>query len=146
MSEINFLINTTPSGTQVMGHIEAIFNERRKHDPKVPRNRHVTIEARSGDTLIGGAYLIRYLKVLSIESFWVAADNRRQGLGSQLFRQVENVALEFECEAIVGTVSNHEVQALDFWRSVGGVIFAKLDGFADGTEIYYVKGRPRLLP
>ena len=74
---------------------------------------------------------------LHITILWVAEQIRGEGVGSELVRKAEEMALsEGITQAHVETTS---FQALPFYQSVGYEVFAELEGKPSGHTFYYLK-------
>jgi ribosomal protein S18 acetylase RimI-like enzyme len=77
----------------------------------------------------GGTCEIRYL--------WVQAEQRGQGIGSQLLAQAEQEAVRRGCRQIV--LDTHSFQAPGFYLKMGYQIIASHENYPRGYAAYYLR-------
>jgi GNAT superfamily N-acetyltransferase len=96
-----------------------------------------TVEDDSGQ-IAGGLFGKIAYRWLHVEYLIVPHDARRQGLGSQLLDQAEQVARDTHCVGVfLDTLS---FQALPFYRKRGFTVFGELEERGDGPQ-YFLKKR-----
>lgn len=93
--------------------------------------------------VIGGIYFDLIWEWLHIEWLWVDEAHRDRGIGAELLRRAEAVAVER------GITRSHlettSFQAPGFYRKQGYVVFGELEGKPEGHTWYYMK-KDRLAP
>jgi GNAT superfamily N-acetyltransferase len=97
----------------------------------------LTVEDDSG-AIAGGLFGKIAYHWLHVEYLVVPGDARRQGLGSQLMEQAEQVARDHGCLGVfLDTLS---FQALPFYRKRGYTVFGEVEERGDGPQ-YWLKKR-----
>lgn len=91
---------------------------------------HLGVLARSDDELVGGLAGTTARGFLFIELLWVAAGERRAGLGSRLLRAAEREAVARGCHA--AQVETFDFQARPFYERHGYFLVGELAGFPNG--------------
>lgn len=91
------------------------------------------------DELIGGvtiSYYIDYnnIKVAMIKHLWTKIDCQRQGIGSFLMKELENIALKNNCQLLQLNVTNIYIPAVHLYEKSG---FKKLMVYANVPGTYY---------
>jgi GNAT superfamily N-acetyltransferase len=95
------------------------------HDPKT-------------DKTIGGLWGKTDWDWLFIEALVVPDNMRRHGLGSQIMRQAETIAVQRGCSH--AWLETFSFQAPDFYLKQGYTVFGKLDDYPKGsTRIFFRK-------
>lgn len=79
---------------------------------------------------VGGLVGDLYLGWLSIDVLWVAETHRRAGIGSQLLRDAEALALAQGARGVF--LDSFDWQAGDFYLGHGFQVFGQLDDFPTG--------------
>jgi len=87
--------------------------------------------------LVGGAYGHVNWTWLHVALFWIAAAERRRGLGSALLRAIETAAIERGCtQAHLDTFS---YQARPFYERHGYILFAALEDYPPGHQRFFLR-------
>ena len=108
---------------------------RGEHDEEVPLDLYVF----DGDELIAGLTGCTWASWFAIENFWVHADRRGSGLGSQLLAEAERSALERGC--IGARLETWDFQARPFYERHGYTVFGALDDYPPGVTEYHMAKR-----
>ena len=88
--------------------------------------------------LVGG--LISYIdwgRWLYIDTIWIDADYRKQGIGEYLVTSAEQKAINQGIKR--ARLYTFDFQALPFYEKLGYIIYGKLEDFPEGHTIYYLK-------
>jgi GNAT superfamily N-acetyltransferase len=87
--------------------------------------------------LVGGVHGQVNWTWLHVALFWIAAGERRRGLGSSLLRAIETAAIERGCtQAHLDTFS---YQARPFYERHGYVLFAALEDYPPGHQRFFLR-------
>ena len=87
--------------------------------------------------LVGGVHGQVNWTWLHVALFWIAAGERRRGLGSSLLRAIEAAAVEWGCtQAHLDTFS---YQARPFYERHGYALFATLDDYPPGHQRFFLR-------
>ncbi len=93
-------------------------------------------------TVIGGITAGTIFRVMHLEAFWVSKEHRKQGHGSRLVLQAEQIGFEKGC--VASQTQSFSFQAPGFYQKIGYQVLGIYDGYPDGiTEYTLMK---RLLP
>ena len=76
-------------------------------------------------------------KVIYLDILWVDERYRKSGLGSQLLKNLEEIAREEECTLI--HLDTFDFQAKDFYIRHGYELFGTLEDCPEGHCRYYLK-------
>ncbi len=88
--------------------------------------------------LVGG--LISYIdwgQWLYIDTIWVDADYRKQGIGQYLVTSAEQKAKNKGIKRV--KLYTFDFQALPFYEKLGYTVYGKLDDYPEGHTVYYLK-------
>ncbi|KXY27267.1 GNAT family acetyltransferase [Bacillus cereus] len=97
---------------------------------------HVFLRNENG-TVCGGILGEIYANWLEIHTFMMDEDIRKHGYGSKLLLEIEQVAVEKNCDFIkVDTLS---FQALNFYKKHGYQVFGVIDNAGRDYQHYYLK-------
>ncbi|HEX6533035.1 MAG TPA: GNAT family N-acetyltransferase [Gemmatimonadaceae bacterium] len=103
-----------------------------------PDLRPLAVFARDASgKVVGGLLGHTKWRWLYIAKFWLPAELRGRGLGTQLIRAAEEEARSRECEGVA--LDTLEYQALPFYQKNGYELFGVLDGFPPGYKQYFLK-------
>lgn len=95
------------------------------------------VEDKNG-TIIAGILSKMYCwNCLYIDVLWVKEDYRKDGLGSILLKEIENLAREKGCHLI--HLDTFDFQAKDFYIKHGYEVFGTLDECPEGHKRYFLK-------
>jgi len=95
------------------------------------------IKGSNGDILAGINTVLYCWNCLYIDVLWVNETYRKEGYGSALLNEVENIAIEKGCNLI--HLDTFDFQAKDFYLKHGYEIFGVLDDCPVGHKRYYLK-------
>jgi GNAT superfamily N-acetyltransferase len=114
------------------------FNLAHLGEEVISKYHQVLITARDGiGQAIGGIHGEMYWDWLHIHTLWVTEEHRGAGIGGELLRQIEEVAIS------KGYLGSHtettDYQALGFYLKQGYEIFGQLDGKPKGVTWYYIR-------
>lgn len=95
------------------------------------------IKGSNGDIIAGINTILYCWNCLYIDVLWVNETYRKEGYGSALLNEVENIAKEKGCNLI--HLDTFDFQAKDFYLKHGYEIFGVLDDCPVGHKRYYLK-------
>ncbi len=101
------------------------------------RAQYFTVEAKQDETLIGGANGFIKQDVCLISNIYVDEQCRKQGLGRELIRIIENFAQEKNCTQI--DLETFEFQAREFYEKLGFLVLQKVDQWMSGQTLYFMR-------
>jgi ribosomal protein S18 acetylase RimI-like enzyme len=101
----------------------------------IPINRIIKDE--EGNVLAGLSSELYCWKCLYIDILWVKEEYRKEGYGSMLLREVEEIAKEQGCNLV--HLDTFDFQAKGFYIKQGYEIFGELDDCPIGHKRYYMK-------
>lgn len=111
---------------------------------KVPLKQQVTflwinrvIEDTNGEIIAGILSKMYCWNCVYIDVLWIKEENRKDGLGSRLLKEIEKIAKEKGCHLI--HLDTFDFQAKDFYIKHGYEIFGTLDECPQGHKRYYMK-------
>lgn len=100
--------------------------------------RPLAVIVRGKGRLIGGLSGTTVRGFLAVDLFWVAADQRGQGLGSRVLQAAEAEARRRCCHSAY--LDTFDFQARGFYERRGYRVFGDLTGFPGGhSRLYMVK-------
>ncbi|MFY0517826.1 GNAT family N-acetyltransferase [Lysinibacillus sp. UGB7] len=119
---------------------EALYQFNLKHFPTDLRGRYEEINLFLKDDngiVLGGILAEVCWNWLEIHTFMIDEELRKSGLGTTLLVELENIAVEKDCDFIkVDTLS---FQALGFYEKHGYKVFGSLDNVGRDFQHYYLK-------
>ena len=95
------------------------------------------VEDENGDIIAGILSKMYCWNCLYIDVLWVKDKYRKQGLGSRLLKEIENIALDKGCNLI--HLDTFDFQAKDFYIKYGYEVFGILDECPEGHKRYFLK-------
>lgn len=95
------------------------------------------VEDKKGNIIAGILSKMYCWKCLYIDVLWVKEDYRKDGLGSMLLKEIENLAREKGCHLI--HLDTFDFQAKDFYIKHGYEVFGTLDECPEGHKRYFLK-------
>lgn len=101
----------------------------------IPINR--VIKGLNGEVLAGINSILYCWNCLYVDVLWVKDEYRKEGYGSILLKEVENVAKEKGCKLI--HLDTFDFQAKDFYIKHGYEVFGVLDDCPIDHKRYYLK-------
>jgi GNAT superfamily N-acetyltransferase len=90
-------------------------------------------------TIRGGVHGELVWEWLHIETLWVEAAWRGRGIGSQLLRRIEAIAIESGARG--AHLETTSFQAHEFYQQHGYEVFGELNDKPEGVTWYYMKKR-----
>ncbi len=117
-----------------LGKAEAL-RDRLKTDPPTFIEIYAEVKPQK---LVGG--LISYIdwgQWLYIDTIWVDADYRKQGIGQYLMKSAEQKAKNQDIKR--ARLCTFDFQALPFYQKLGYTVYGKLEDFPEGHSLYYLK-------
>ncbi|UOQ84390.1 GNAT family N-acetyltransferase [Gracilibacillus salinarum] len=96
------------------------------------------IEDEVGD-VIGGVTGTMFWNHLHLDFLWVENEFRGKGYGSELLKQIEEVATENECRLIF--LDTFSFQAPEFYKRNGYKIFGVIEDHPKGFNQYFLEKR-----
>jgi ribosomal protein S18 acetylase RimI-like enzyme len=114
------------------------FNLAHLGEDVISRYHRVLITAKDKtNQVIGGIHGEMYWDWLHIQTLWLDEEHRGEGIGSELLRQLEEIA---QAKGYVGShTETTNYQALDFYLKHGYQVFGTLEGKPKGVTWYYVR-------
>ncbi|MGK7948081.1 MAG: GNAT family N-acetyltransferase [Xenococcaceae cyanobacterium] len=88
--------------------------------------------------LVGG--LISYIdwgRWLYVDTIWIDADYRKQGIGQYLVTSAEQKAINKGIKR--ARLYTFDFQALPFYKKLGYTVYGKLEDYPEGHTLYYLK-------
>lgn len=127
-------------------HLEAVnnglheFNLAQLGERLIYNYFKVLVIAKAQDgSVVGGIHGNMGWDWLHIDTSWVDEKYRRQGIGSNLLKQVEKAAIS---KGFIGShLETTEFQAVDFYIENGYEVFGALEGKPKGHTWFYMKKR-----
>ncbi|WML32976.1 GNAT family N-acetyltransferase [Clostridium sp. OS1-26] len=111
---------------------------------KVPLKQQVpflwinrVIEDTNGEIIAGILSKMYCWNCAYIDVLWIKEENRKDGLGSKLLKEVEKIAKDKGCHLI--HLDTFDFQAKDFYIKHGYEVFGILDECPQGHKRYYMK-------
>ncbi|GKU25216.1 GNAT family N-acetyltransferase [Clostridium folliculivorans] len=101
----------------------------------IPINR--VIKASNGEVMAGINSVLYCWNCLYVDVLWVKAEYRKEGYGSVLLKEVENIAKEKGCK--LSHLDTFDFQAKDFYLKHGYEVFGVLDDCPVEHKRYYLK-------
>lgn len=95
------------------------------------------VEDKNGNIIAGILSKMYCWNCLYIDVLWVKEEHRKDGLGSRLLKEIENVAIEKGCYLI--HLDTFDFQAKDFYIKHGYEVFGVLDECPEGHKRYFLK-------
>lgn len=95
------------------------------------------VEDKTGDIIARILSKMYCWNCLYIDVLWVKEEYRRDGLGSKLLKEIENIAIEKGCHLI--HLDTFDFQAKDFYIRHGYEVFGILDECPEGHKRYFLK-------
>ncbi len=90
-------------------------------------------------TVIGGITASTIFRVMHLEALWVSKEHRKQGHGSRLVLQAEQIGFEKGC--IASQTQSFSFQAPVFYQKIGYQVLGIYDGYPDGITEYTLMKR-----
>lgn len=90
-----------------------------------------------GERYVGGITGNVFMNTMHVGLLGVENDFRGQGIGDQLLKIAENIAVELDCRYV--TIHTQDYQALDYYQKRAYKVFGKLpDAPFENTTKYYL--------
>jgi GNAT superfamily N-acetyltransferase len=99
--------------------------------------RPLALVVRERGRLLGGLHGETARGLLYIDMLWLAADQRRRGLGSRLLLAAEAEARRRGCR--LAWLDTYDFQARPFYERRGYRVFAELDGLPNGRRRFFMR-------
>ncbi|UOQ49021.1 GNAT family N-acetyltransferase [Gracilibacillus caseinilyticus] len=96
------------------------------------------IEDEAGE-VIGGVTGTMYWHHLHLDFLWIENEFRGKGYGSELLKQIEEVATENECRLIF--LDTFSFQAPEFYKKNGYKVFGVMEDHPKGFNQYFLEKR-----
>ncbi|MEM8718572.1 MAG: GNAT family N-acetyltransferase [Cyanobacteria bacterium P01_G01_bin.39] len=90
------------------------------------------------EKLVGG--LVSYVdwgRWLCIDTIWIDANYRKQGIGEYLIKYAEQKAINKDIKR--ARLCTFDFQALPFYKKLGYTIYGELKDYPEGHTLYYLK-------
>ena len=100
-------------------------------------NINKVVEDVDGNIIAGILSKMYCWKCLYIDVLWVKDEYRKDGLGSKLLKEIENIAMKNGCNLI--HLDTFDFQAKDFYLKHGYEVFGVLDECPKDHKRYYLK-------
>lgn len=117
--------------------VEYNLSKVRSNQKETFLNINRVIEDSKGKIIAGINSRMYCWKCLYIDSFWVDSEYRKQGLGTMIINEVENIAKNKGCKLI--HLDTFDFQAKDFYLKKGYEIFGVLEECPENHKRYYMK-------
>ena len=95
------------------------------------------IEDANGEIIAGLLSKMYCWNCLYIDTLWIKSEFRKEGLGSELLKEIESIAKEKGCHLI--HLDTFDFQAKDFYLKHGYEVFGVLDECPKEHKRYYMK-------
>ena len=136
--KIDTILNPTDENLEIINHGLHVFNLAQLGEKIISTYYKVLVLAKNGDnSVVGGISGEMYWEWLHIDTLWVDENDRDQGIGSELLKQIESVAIS---EGFFGShLETTDFQAVGFYRKNGYQIFGELEGKPKGHSWFDMK-------
>jgi ribosomal protein S18 acetylase RimI-like enzyme len=138
---LTFTLETQPSPEQEYLIIDPLiaYNEAQAG----PRNskRFAFFVRSESDNLAGGLLGSTHWNHFFVSALFVDENSRHEGIGRELMRRAEALALEQNCDAIF--LDTFDFQAPEFYEKLGFKVFGTLPDYPVGHKRFYLVKRIR---
>ena len=98
---------------------------------------NLVVKDTKGD-VVGGLAVSTMIRVMHLESFWVAKEHRKRGYGRELVLEAERIGREKGC--ITSQTMTFSFQAPEFYQKIGYTLIGIYNGYRHGiTESILIK-------
>lgn len=137
MNDLTLTIDTDPRPEDIAA-LGRGLTEHALPTTRVAGFQPLAVFARDGDgRLVAGVQGMVNWNWLHIALFWISAERRRGGLGSQLLAAIENAARERGC--VYAHLDTFSYQARPFYERHGYTLFATLDDYPPGQQRFFLR-------
>jgi len=104
----------------------------------VPSDNHqrMCLVVENDGKIIGGLYGVTYWNWLYIELLWVDEKERRKGLGTNILKKAEKIAIQRGCKR--AQLETHDFQNPEFYLRHNYRILCELADLPEGHTRYYL--------
>jgi len=121
---------------KVVGEILKAYNDNAMKGSESFKLLEIVAKNEAGE-VIGGLYGYNQRGWLYVDWLVIHEDYRKQGIGADLMKQAEKIALKRNLNKI--RLSTFEFQAPDFYKKIGFKVVAIEEGFPEGFKTYYMQ-------
>lgn len=140
LKEINYsIVKSTKKNKKDIDDAMLEFNKRMGNltQESIILDLNYVVKDTNGNILAGINADMYFWNILFIDTLWVDEKFRHKGIGSELFKKVENEAKKHNCHLI--HLYTFDYQAKDFYLKMDFEIFGVLEDSASGRKIFYLK-------
>lgn len=129
------------NGTEADGEfLDARLEEFNKQQSGRDDEQPFCIVARdAGGEIVGGIKGLTVMDWMYVGTLWVADSHRGTGVGSELLRRAEQMAIERSC--VGACLTSFGFQAPEFYEKHGYQRVGQIDGYPPGDALYFLSRR-----
>ena len=116
------------------------FNEAQVGQPRNSKEFVFSVHSETGD-FVGGLLGSTHWNHFFVSAVFVDEQFRRNGIGRELLRRAEALAIEQGCDAIY--LDTFDFQARGFYEKLGFKVFGRLENYPPSNERFYLVKRLR---
>jgi GNAT superfamily N-acetyltransferase len=142
--ELTFTLKPEPTPEERYRIIDPLiaYNEAQV-GPRNSKEFAFSVHSETGE-FIGGLLGFTHWNHFFVSSVFVDQQFRREGIGRELLKRAEALALEQGCDVIY--LDTFDYQAPGFYEKLGFKVFAKLEDYPTGHQRFYLVKRLRSDP
>lgn len=131
-----FTLNPGPTPEESYRIIDPLiaFNEAQVGKPRNKKEFVFSVHSKTGE-FIGGLLGFSHFNYFFVSAVFVHQEFRREGIGRELIRRAEALALEHGCDSIY--LDTFDFQAPRFYENLGFKLFATLNDYPTGHQRFY---------
>ena len=139
--DLTFTLKPEPTPEERYRIIDPLvaYNEE-KAGPRNSKEFAFSVRSETGE-FVGGLLGYTHWNHFFVAAAFVDLQFRRQGIGRELLKRAEGLALEQGCDAIY--LDTFDFQALGFYEKIGYKVFGKLEDYPPGHQRYFLVKRIR---
>jgi GNAT superfamily N-acetyltransferase len=131
-----FTLNLKPTPEERDGIVDplAAFNEAQAGKPRNKQEFVFSVHSKTGE-FVGGLLGFTHFNHFFVSAIFVDQEFRSEGIGRELIRRAEALALEHACDNIY--LDTFDFQAPGFYENLGFKLFATLNDYPAGHQRFY---------
>ena len=139
--ELTFTLQPEPTPEEMFRIIDPLiaYNEA-KAGPRNKKEFAFSVRSESGE-FIAGLLGFTHFNHFFVSALYVDQQFRKEGIGRELMKRAEALALEQGCDVIY--LDSFDYQAPGFYEKLGFEIFGKLEDYPPGHQRFYLRKRTR---
>ena len=139
--DLTFTLHPEPTPEERYRIIDPLiaYNEE-KAGPRNSKEFAYSVRSETGE-FVGGLLGSTHWNHFFVAAVFVDQQVRREGIGRELLKRAESLALEQGCDAIY--LDTFDFQALGFYEKIGFQVFGKLEDYPRGHQRFFLVKRIR---